>query len=104
MAIIITNMDMPETCGECILHRIGAGHCELGIMIDSLYSRSRECPLKSEDDVAPVIHAKWIRHHAKFGEGGDHRECSKCNVWFIWDMPRNSYCPNCGAKMIEPQQ
>lgn len=34
----------------------------------------------------------WIMHDR-------HRECSNCKVWLIKDMPRNSYCPNCGAKM-----
>ncbi len=42
--------DIPETCGECILHRTGAGYCELGIKIESLYSSSRECPLKTTDE------------------------------------------------------
>ena len=45
------------------------------------------------------ISGKWIRHDSKFGEGTNHRECSNCGTWFNWDMPRNSYCPNCGAKM-----
>lgn len=34
----------------------------------------------------------WILHDR-------HRECAKCGVWLTKDMPRNSYCPNCGAKM-----
>ena len=39
----------------------------------------------------------WIMHER-------HRECSECKVWLLKDMPRNSYCPNCGAKMVEPQE
>ena len=46
----------------------------------------------------------WIRHYAPFGEEQDSRECSNCHAWFKWDMPRNSFCPNCGAKMAEPQE
>lgn len=34
----------------------------------------------------------WIMHEK-------HRECSKCTVWLPKDMPRNSFCPNCGACM-----
>lgn len=34
----------------------------------------------------------WIMHEK-------HRECSECTVWLPKDMPRNSFCPNCGAKM-----
>ena len=47
-------------------------------------------------DVAPVIHGKWIYHKQNINE---YRECSNCNIWFKWEMPRNSYCPNCGTKM-----
>ena len=39
---------------------------------------------------------RWIMHE-------NHRECSHCNVWLQKDMPRNSYCPNCGAKMVESE-
>lgn len=35
---------------------------------------------------------RWIMHEK-------HRECSECTVWLPKDMPRNSFCPNCGAKM-----
>lgn len=38
----------------------------------------------------------WIMHQ-------DHRECSKCGIYFLKDMPRNSYCPNCGARMTESE-
>lgn len=41
---------------------------------------------------------RWIFHKSKY-TGYSHRECSFCNVWFRFDMPRNSYCPNCGARM-----
>ncbi len=34
----------------------------------------------------------WIMHDR-------HRECSECGVWLLKDMPRNSYCPNCGCRM-----
>ena len=33
---------------------------------------------------------KWIMHE-------NHRECSECKTWFLKDMPRNSFCPNCGS-------
>lgn len=38
------------------------------------------------------ITGHWILHDK-------HRECSRCRVWLPKDMPRNSYCPNCGRKM-----
>lgn len=55
-------------------------------------------------DAQPVIHAKWIRHYAKFGEGGDHWKCSECGAEFeCFDMDFE-YCPRCGAKTDEPQE
>ena len=39
----------------------------------------------------------WIMHQ-------DHRECSKCGIYFLKDMPRNSYCPNCGTRMTKSEE
>ena len=49
-------------------------------------------------DVREVVHGEWIYHHNE-ELGKDYRECSVCHCWFNWDMPRNSFCQNCGAKM-----
>lgn len=59
------------------------------------YSQYIEC--EKEIERLPSVQPKsntghWIMHD-------NHRECSKCGVWLIKDMPRNSYCPNCGARM-----
>lgn len=53
----------------------------------------------SPADVAPVVHAYWIRH-----ENADiicryyvpNFECSQCGTWKEDD---SDYCPDCGAKM-----
>lgn len=45
----------------------------------------------------PVKRGEWIKHENP--KGVFSRECSECKCWFPWDMPRNSFCPNCGAKM-----
>lgn len=43
---------------------------------------------------------KWIFHEKSISTGfKDLRECSCCRCYFRWEMPRNSYCPNCGAEM-----
>jgi uncharacterized paraquat-inducible protein A len=43
---------------------------------------------------------KWIYHEKSISTGfKDLRECSCCHCYFRWEMPRNSYCPNCGADM-----
>lgn len=42
----------------------------------------------------------WIEHEKSISTGFRHlRECSCCKCYFDWLMPRNSFCPNCGADM-----
>lgn len=44
----------------------------------------------------------WIEHEQN---GIAHIECSECSTWFLrCHLLRNTYCPNCGAKMVEPQE
>lgn len=47
-------------------------------------------------DVAPVIHARWIKRGCKW-------QCTHCKVLMsIEGTPKENilnYCPNCGAKM-----
>ena len=41
----------------------------------------------------------WIEH---IHNGILHIECSECLSWFLRShLLRNSFCPNCGAKMVE---
>lgn len=47
----------------------------------------------------------WIEHEKSISTAFKHfRECSCCKCYFDWMMPRNSYCPNCGAKMEEVEE
>lgn len=48
------------------------------------------CPLPP--GIPQVKTGHWIMHDR-------YRECSVCRVWFPKDIPRNSFCPNCGKKM-----
>ena len=44
----------------------------------------------------------WIEHEHN---GILHIECSECSSWFLRaHLLRNSYCPNCGCRMVEPQK
>jgi hypothetical protein len=46
---------------------------------------------------------KWIVHEKPYGIR--YLECPYCNIWYLNEhLIRNSYCPNCGAKMVEPQE
>ena len=58
--------------------------------------RCRECGKQKK--------GKWIYHEKSISTGfKDLRECSCCKCYFDWLMPRNSYCPNCGAEMEDKE-
>lgn len=61
-----------------------------------------ECVMEQEpsEDVQPVVHAHWIKTNYDYVDGTIYK-CSNCNteMFSAWN-----YCPNCGAKMIEPQE
>lgn len=60
---------------------------------------------KSVYDLPPVILKKKIGHWIKVDK--DKCKCDQCEVIFFIAMYPNgniNYCPNCGAKMIEPQK
>ena len=45
----------------------------------------------------------WIEHPHEAGENWEYSkyECSECHVWTEDD---SDFCPDCGAKMVEPQE
>lgn len=80
-----------EKCaGEC-------GCCEYN---GSGYDTAENCKLiKSLPPVTPQPKTgHWIRMKAyeKWG-------CSECHTVFRFTFKEHDYCPNCGAKMVEPQ-
>lgn len=55
-------------------------------------------------DVAPVVHAYWIRHENAdiiCGYYVPSFECSQCGTWKEDD---SDFCPDCGAKMDEEKK
>ena len=56
-------------------------------------------------DVAPVRHGRWVLGNVEpgyFTPGGNRPWiCSECEKVISWMLgkPKESYCPNCGAKM-----
>ena len=57
----------------------------------------REIADMPADDVAPVVHGRWIEDH-------DYLKCPECSVmvkrdFTFFDIGNWNYCPNCGAKM-----
>ena len=61
-----------------------------------ILGKPSDCPLKE------VPSGKWIDHK-------DEHQCSHCKEIIIvspdyWNDAEYEYCPNCGAKMVEPQE
>lgn len=65
----------------------------------------REKGLEYISNMPPVNPTKtghWIEHK---NNGMAYIECSECSSWFLrMYLTRNSYCPNCGVRMVEPQE
>lgn len=57
----------------------------------------REIADMPADDVAPVVHGRWIEDH-------DYLKCPECSVmvkrdFTFFDIGNWNYCPNCATKM-----
>ena len=51
------------------------------------------------EDVAPVIHGRFVHIGLRFAGGVDWWNCSICGSLVSGVETRFIYCPNCGAKM-----
>ena len=66
------------------------------VLVVNERQRIKEIPA---EDVAPVVHGKWIRKEAEGAIFADY-ECSVCSAYPTGGI-KSRYCPNCGAKMDE---
>lgn len=90
---------MPE-CGEGVVKQILPKEA-----IDAIIT----CAV--EEAVAAVFYygkadepqtGHWITHESP--KGVYSRECSVCKSRMPFNIPRNSYCPNCGTRMTYTKQ
>ena len=103
MAVIL-DIPMPENCVECDERQIRQLlWCKLIYSGCANCGRHPDCPLKE------VPSGKWIDVYK--GSLIDEYRCSNCNsnpptkkVGITWGWDFTNYCPNCGAKMVEPQE
>jgi len=64
----------------------------------SFYDLLDKVTFAPTEDVRPFVRGRWIHHKASISTGfKELRECSNCKCFFRWDMPRNTFCPNCGS-------
>ena len=101
MSVVLTNMDMPNSCYECQLKTC----CEYAMANGWLGNRRDEnCPLI--DIVMTVKKRKtikerkgiWIKVNPFLV---DTFECSECGWQVCTEELLTPYCPWCGAKMGE---
>jgi hypothetical protein len=79
---------------EALVHRLKSPY--LFNITQRIFDIISEIPA---DDVAPVVHGRWIPHDRVFGD--DFLVCSKCQFVSEDRSTRRyyHYCPHCGAKM-----
>lgn len=95
--MIILDIDKPERCGKCPMHNDGNDYCKLAHDHAS-FVRAKGCPIQT------IKTGHWIE--VTNGRGG--HECDICHDYApsyqSGDEYLTIYCPNCGAKMAEPQE
>ena len=92
-------------CADCAYYSMKKHRCIRGATDDSDPRESffGDCPL---DDVAPVVHGRWIEKKLDDFRKWELR-CSECgwvgiSNYDAYDEPFDfNYCPHCGAKMDE---
>ena len=86
----------PKPCEDAISRRAALDLCE---RFDGCVPHS----VLSSHDMLPSVSTEktghWIRMKAyeKWG-------CSECNTVFRFTFKEHNYCPNCGCRMVEPQE
>ena len=91
MSVILTNINMPNSCSECQLKT----RCEYGLANGWLNNkRDDNCPLKPYEERKGI----WIKVNPFLV---DTFECSECGWQVCTEELLTPYCPWCGAKMEE---
>ena len=78
--------------GRCNRHAVYGSDRDLYDAIDADIDAVLSIPAA---DVVEVKHGEWVSFKSE--HAGDIWYCSACDVGCTW---RPSYCPNCGAKML----
>lgn len=86
-----------QPCDDCVSREAVLDLMQLKMGGKELYKAVYDLP-----PVSPTRKVgKWIYHEKSIPTAfKELRECSCCHCYFRWEMPRNSYCPNCGAEMV----
>ena len=60
------------------------------------------------DDLPPVTPqqevGKWVEHKRALEENGYLISMYECSICREWEKKKSDWCPNCGAKMVDPQE
>ena len=67
------------------------------------------CEINSVINMQPTVYPKSDKPSGEWIYDGHHLRCSNCNDYHAikdsdWTLIASNYCPNCGAKMVEPQE
>ena len=108
MSVLIKDMEMPKSCGDCKAFVCysewpgDAGDCFCGITKQDTKADAlnADCPLVPAPPEQKEGH--WIdRFDPRFTMSNHLIICSECGIAFISDHQiRRAYCPNCGAAMM----
>lgn len=71
---------------------------------DEMYNMVFEYAENIDEDVAPVVHARWKLCYEDYRQQIAGDKCSACGFeHYGYGISHYHYCPNCGAKMDESE-
>lgn len=71
---------------------------------DEMYNLVFEYAENTDEDVAPVVHARWELCYEGYRQQIAGDKCSACGFeHYGYGISHYHYCPNCGAKMDESE-
>ena len=87
-----------------VLEMIRDRDCRTDAERDVMNMAINSVKTEQADEFIPKRTGHWIVHeHAEefYGRGVDNYECDNCGDWYL---NKTNFCPNCGCRMIEPQE
>lgn len=91
-------MGISESKKKIVIDNYFKSECDVNTSIKEAFTKGFELGLKKAPSTPQPKVGHWIYERC------DMYSCSVCHHWHTDLDEKMNYCPNCGARMIEPQE